>query len=211
MQAKFVESEFADTSSKLIEVGCANGKLTNALKKYDIKGIDLEPAFIRIAQKRYPYIAFEALNMLELNTLEKKFDGIVCFGNTLVHLDIQQIDTFVKQCHETLNKNGKLLIQILNYDNVLDNKITALPIIDNDHIKFARKYNLGERLDFITDLTIKATGETISNSINLTPIRKDELSAILTNAGFTNIEFYGSFGRTELKVGSLPLVVSCEV
>ena len=32
-QAEFVRGEFRDCKSKLVEVGCANGKLTNALSE----------------------------------------------------------------------------------------------------------------------------------------------------------------------------------
>lgn len=209
MQVDFVASEFADTSSKLIEVGCANGKLTNALRQYDIRGIDLEESFIQAANNMYKGISFDALNMLELNSLGEMFNGIICIGNTLVHLDIEQIEVFIKQCYSSLKTDGKLLIQILNYDNILDNKITHLPIIDNEHIKFVRKYEFGDRLKFVTDLTIKETNETISNYIYLTPIRKDPLIQILKIAGFSDIKVYGSFGCIPLKSDSLPLVLSC--
>jgi hypothetical protein len=54
-------------------------------------------------------------------------DGILCFGNTLVHLpDEAAIASFLWQSHQLVNPSGKLLIQILNYEYILDNKITAL-------------------------------------------------------------------------------------
>ena len=209
-QTNFVNEEFPNFNNKLIEVGCANGKLTNSLSQYDIRGIDLEDSFIQIARERYPLITFDALDMLKLSSLNEKFDGIICFGNTLVHLETNQIKNFIDQCYSCLKSNGKLLIQILNYDNILDNKITSLPIIDNDHIRFVRKYKFGERLGFETDLTIKELNKTISNSISLTPIRKTQLTDIIREASFTDIKIYGAFNKTPLKSSSLPLVLTCK-
>lgn len=208
-QVEFVKNEFPDRDSKLIEIGCANGKLTNALKGFNIRGIDLEQSFIDIAKQRYEGIQFDALNMLDVNTLNKKFDGIICFGNTLVHLMPNEIAEFINKCYSSLNNGGKLLIQILNYDNILDNKINKLPLIDNEHIKFERSYEFDDRLKFVTELTVKKQNERIDNAIYLTPIRKEKLKNILVAAGFRDVKFYGSFAKTSLKEDSLPLVLSC--
>lgn len=209
-QVDFVKSEFTDYDSKLIEIGCANGKLTNALQDYNIRGIDLEQSFIDIARHRYKYIQFDALNMININKLNEKFDGIICFGNTLVHLDIDEIEEFINKCYESLDKDGKLLIQILNYDNILDNEINKLPLINNEHVKFERGYEFGDRIKFITKLTVKETGENIKNVVNLSPIRKDDIKRMLVSAGFKDVIFYGSFAKTALDNDSFPLIVSCK-
>jgi len=209
-QVEFVMNEFPDSNSKLIEIGCANGKLTNALKDYDIRGIDLEQSFINTAKQRYKGIQFDALNMLELDTLDETFDGIICFGNTLVHLEMKDIETFISKCYSSLKSGGSLLIQILNYDNILDNEIDELPLIDNEHIRFERTYEIGDRLKFVTELTVKTDNERIKNAIYLTPIRKAELEEILISAGFDDIKYFGSFAKTPLKDNSLPLVASCK-
>lgn len=208
-QVEFVEGEFSNYDNRLIEIGCANGKLTNALKEYNIRGIDLEQSFIDIAKQRYSGIQFDALNMLNVDTLNEKFDGIICFGNTLVHLKIKEIEVFINKCYSILNSKGKLLIQILNYDNILDNEINKLPLIDNEHIKFERSYEFGDRLKFVTVLTVKKQNEQINNAIYLTPIRKVQLENMLVSAGFKDIKFYGSFTKNLLKEDSLPLVLSC--
>lgn len=209
-QVEFVKSEFPDCDNKLIEIGCANGKLTNALSQYNIRGIDLEQSFIEIARQRYKGIQFDSLNMVDIDVLNERFDGIICFGNTLVHLKTEEIEAFISNCYSSLNKGGKLIIQILNYDNILDNQVYQLPLIDNEHIKFERCYEFGDRLKFITKLTIKKDNVQISNAIYLTPIRKSELEEMLVSAGFKDIKFYGSFAKVPLKEDSLPLVLCCK-
>jgi 2-polyprenyl-3-methyl-5-hydroxy-6-metoxy-1,4-benzoquinol methylase len=209
-QAEFVRGEFRNCKSKLVEVGCANGKLTNALSEYNIIGIDLEKSFIDAARSKYKRVSFERCNMLDITDLNSNFDGIFTFGNTLVHLSIDDIKIFINKAYGILNKGGKLLIQILNYDNILDNSIEELPLIDNEAITFIRSYSHGDRFIFNTTLKIKSEGQEVKNSIELTPIRKKELLGILEEAGFRKINVYGSFDKDKYSSRSLPLIVSCE-
>ncbi|WP_319205405.1 class I SAM-dependent methyltransferase [uncultured Ilyobacter sp.] len=127
-QAKFVRDEFNDSNSKLIEVGCANGKLTNALSEYNIMGIDLEKSFIDTARSKYKNISFKRCNMLDIADLDSNFDGIFTFGNTLVHLSTDDIKIFINKAYGILNRRGKLLIQILNWIgyNMLDSFLKVM-------------------------------------------------------------------------------------
>jgi glycine/sarcosine N-methyltransferase len=209
-QVSFVSGEFANQNSRLLEVGCANGKLTDALSNYPILGVDLEKSFIDIAQARYKDIDFKALDMRQITSLNQTFDGIVCFGNTLVHISESQVERFVFDCYKMLNKGGKLLIQILNYAYIIDDHIDTLPLIDNEKIQFVRKYDHGEQFLFNTDLTIKAEGKTLRNSIELCPIRKETLSGFVKKAGFKSHRIYSGFNKSPFSETALPLVMCCE-
>ena len=80
---------------------------------------------------------------LKFNFPEKYFDAVICFGNTLVHLDsITQIRDFLQQCAHLLKNDGILFLQILNYHYILSQKVDELPLIDNDQIRFERYYQL---------------------------------------------------------------------
>jgi len=208
-QVEFVKSFFEENAT-LIEVGCANGKLTNALSDFEIMGIDLESSFIKEASQRYPHIKFRAMNMLDLDSLNQRFDGIVCVGNTLVHLDKEQIGKFIEKANASLNPRGKLLLQILNYDFIVEKEITELPLIDNDVITFKRTYSFEDTLKFKTKLSIKESNEVIENVINLHPIGKFELEEVLKHNGFEEITFYSSFAKDEYTFNKLPLVISAQ-
>lgn len=159
---------------------------------------------------------FEQLDMLTIAERfpESYFDTVICFGNTLVHLltdaDIQQ---FINAAFKVLTSEGKLTIQILNYQNILENQIKSLPLIDNEHIRFERNYEFhdGSKLiDFNTKLTVKSTGQEVKNSTQLYPITQMKLQQFLEEAGFIGIEFFGSFNREPLTEKSLPLVLVCK-
>jgi len=142
------------------------------------------------------------------------FDAVICFGNTLVHLEgPDQILDFLRQSRSVLKKNGKLLFQIINYDRIIDQHIKGLPTIENEKIKFVRNYYYQPDqniIDFETILTIKESGDKIENTIQLYPLRKVESNELLSKAGFSKNLFYGNFKREALNENSIPLIVeSC--
>lgn len=205
-QVNFVKKRFNNTN-KLIEIGCANGKLTHALNEFDILGVDLELDFIEEAKNRYKDTKYKQLNMLDIDSLDN-FDGIVCFGNTLVHLSKNNIEEFITKAYRQLNPNGKILIQILNYQHILDNKITELPLIDNEFITFKRTYRFKELLKFDTELTIKKLEKTVTNTIDLCPLTINELTSILEDSGFTSIKTFSDFNESEFNYNSLRLIIT---
>lgn len=220
-QIEFLKSVLPYNGARVLDVGCATGELTFALTHFGFPtwAFDYDAQMIKIAQKNKPedamFPVFEQLDMLTISERypESYFDTVVCFGNTLVHLQsYDEILKFLESAYQVLFSEGKLTIQILNYDNIINNQITELPLIDNEEIRFERKYVFNEEsdlIDFNTKLTVKATGQEIINSTKLLAIRKEKLQELLLTAGFTSIEFYGSFKGEPLSDSSLPLVLSC--
>jgi SAM-dependent methyltransferase len=142
------------------------------------------------------------------------FDAVLCFGNTLVHLSgPPEVEGFCRAVKEVLKNKGKFLLQILNYDHVLDHGISTLPLIENDLVRFERLYRHDDKMNMIafkTKLFVKKTQKEIEDEILLYPMRKSDLEAVLRQTGFTNISFYGDFDKRELREDSLPLVVEAQ-
>jgi 2-polyprenyl-3-methyl-5-hydroxy-6-metoxy-1,4-benzoquinol methylase len=202
-----------------LDIGCGTGNLTLELSKLftEVVGIDLDAAMVNRAKKHISSssgnLRFLNSNMLDIDTDfgENSFDAIVCFGNTLVHLNSEQniLDFFTKS-RKVLREEGKLLLQIINYDRIIEQEINGLSTIENEVIKFERNYiHHKERnvIDFETLLTIKEGNHRINNKIELYPVRKSHVEELLLKAGFSDISFYGSFKRDKLTPESIPLVV----
>jgi len=120
---------------------------------------------------------------------------------------------FLEQSKRILKPGGKLLVQIINYNRILDQGLKGLPTIENDEIKFERIYSYGkkpEKVDFKTKLTIKATGKIIENSVPLLALRPGIFRNLLEEAGFTNIEEFGSFKKDLFEPDSQPYIVKAE-
>lgn len=214
-------SENKTTDIKVLDVGCATGSLALALaeKNISVSAFDYDLEMVRIARAKKQnqglneFPIFEQLDMKEIDRhyQVKSFSHVACFGNTLVHLQSEaDVYTFLKAAHTILRENGKIMIQILNYDYILSEKIQSLPLIDNEHIRFERNYEFPvnpKLINFKTILTEKTTEKTVSNTVQLNPLRKNDLEKLLQRAGFRNFKFFGSFKAEELQYNSIPLIV----
>lgn len=217
-QVKFINEALNNsTSVNILDVGCGVGTLIKELSKEHSKlyGIDLDAEMIALAKQRSykgtPQI--KVGNMLQLNKqfTSNQFDAIVCFGNTLVHLpELSDVNEFINQAFSCLKKGGKLLLQIINYDRILDQQIDSLPTIDKDKVNFIRNYEFlkdVDKINFVTKLTIKENNQVVENEQLLIPIKKDKLLTMLKAIGFTCIATFGGFNRSPLKKDSVPLVI----
>lgn len=219
-QKGFVSSCIPNISdAKLLDIGCGTGNLALALAPLcrEIIGIDPDESMLEIARQKtadkFTNLQFHPYGMLDMEEKFKpvSFDAILCFGNTLVHLSTEdEIINFLRQSKHVLKPGGKLLIQIINYDRIIDQDISALPTIENDRIKFVRDYRYHPEnniLDFETSLTIKENNQEIKNCIQLLPIRKADLENLMIKAGLTDIVFYGNFKKATLLGDSVPIVI----
>ena len=219
-QLDFVKANIGLLADKqIVDVGCSTGKLAKRLADSgsEVTGIDLSGEMIRQAQKKHQGagLTFKEANMLKLSTYfaASSLDAVICFGNTLVHLESEdEVAVFFEQALKLLKPKGKLLLQILNYDHILDNQVEELPLIDGPELSFIRKYELpkhpGDRLIFNTELVLKNSRDSLFHASRLLPLRKEELSQLLSRSGFEKIHFYASFDGKPYHGKHLPLIVS---
>jgi len=218
-QVEFVKSALpATTKFSFVDVGCSTGQLANRLCLDGATGIgiDLNEDMIEIAKAdaATSLVDYQVVDMLRLADAfpSANFDLVICFGNTIVHLDsVEQVSDFLNQCCRLLKTSGYLLLQLLDYQFILDNQVRELPLIENENIRFNRSYRLptteDPKIDFNTSLTVKNEGVTLENTARLLPLRKEELDELLKSSGFTNIQFFSGFNKRPYLGNSLPLVV----
>jgi len=224
VQVDFVRNTFEHTSKlRVLDVGCGTGSLCLALAPHfrEVIGIDPDERMLQLAMgkagKEHSNVSFLPNGMLDLDKEEnfRQVDAVLCFGNTLVHLSNEaEVIDFLKQAKMILKPGGKLLIQIINYDRIFEQKMSGLSTIENDSIKFVRHYHYDDNnsfLDFETILTLKSSQEEIRNQIRLFPVRKNDLNEMLLQAGFTDIRFYGNFKRDAYRPDSTPLVLEASI
>ncbi|AHW62366.1 Ubiquinone/menaquinone biosynthesis C-methylase UbiE [Draconibacterium orientale] len=220
MQLKFVINKLGELPGKhILDIGCATGELSFQLAAggAEVTGIDLNEDLLQqaIGNKKHEKLTFQQGNMLELKQdfEVQQFDAVLCFGNTLVHLNSETLVLQMLEGAKTVLKpGGQLLIQLLNYDYIYNEPVETLPVIDTENIKFIRRYNFADNSDLIgfqTDLEIKAINRIVSNETPLLALKSETLKTLLERAGFRNIQFYANFKQDAFGGKHLPLVVSC--
>lgn len=222
-QLQFVKSRAGELARKLVlDIGCATGELAFqlAMNGAIVTGIDLNEDLLEQAKAKIGIETanpkFRKGNMLELKTdfQPGQFDVVLCFGNTLVHLQSPDlVQQMLDGVFAVLKPGGHFLLQILNYDFILDEPVTELPVIDTENIRFTRKYRFpesGSLIQFQTELLIKSENKTIENETPLLALRNWQLTELLQNAGFSEIELFSNFKQEPFGGKHLPLIVSCK-
>ncbi len=201
--------KYIPLGASMLDVGCSTGEMAINLAKdgYQLSGVDLSEEMIAEARQRAKHeeveIDFRVGDMRELGQVfAGNFAGISCFGNTIVHLTrLLEIRNFFNQIYNLLNSGGCFIFQIVNYDRIISQKITSLPVIDNHEkgVTFYRDYQYDQNTNLIyfnTRLVVK-DGEESRHSIALYPLHSVEIKMLLTTVGFTKLALMGSFQGAE--------------
>jgi len=132
----------------------------------------------------------------------------------LVHLQTpEMLHQMLEGVFTVLKPGGQLFLQILNYDYILNEPVSELPVIDTENIRFTRKYRFpesGSLILFQTELQIKSEGKTIINETPLLALQSKQLTELLQNAVFSEIKLFSNFNQEPFGGKHLPLVVSCK-
>ncbi|MFW5790551.1 MAG: class I SAM-dependent methyltransferase [Bacillota bacterium] len=225
-KVEFLKDSFAELpdGASLLDIGCGTGGYAIEMRQEGFKpvGIDYELAMLDQARDKTAVkdlsIEYKKLDMRDLALFYSKpyFSGVYSLGNVLVHLSSEQeISTMITKINRVMHRGAKLVIQIVNYDRVLDNGVDSLPTITNQEagVELIRHYDLNDNgwIDFRTELIVnKGTDEEekYRNSVPLYPLRSGDFISLLEDSGFAEIESFGDFKGGDFKPEeSFPLII----
>ena len=225
-KVEFLRDSFAGLpdGASLLDIGCGTGGYTIEMRQEGFKpvGIDYELAMLDRARDKTAdadlSIEYKKLDMRDLDLFYSKpyFYGVYSLGNVLVHLsNEQEISTMIKKINRVMHRGGKLVVQIVNYDRVLDNEVDSLPTITNEEagVEFIRHYDCKDdgRIEFKTELIVnKGTKDEqkYKNSVPLYPLKSRAFISLLAESGFAEIESFGDFRGGEFEPReSFPLII----
>lgn len=162
----------------VLDAGCGNGRLLEALKNKKIKylGLDSSAELIKAARRNYPLHEFREADILDLkNVPEKDFDHIFCLA-VWQHIPSQELRVkFLKNLATKLKPSGRLIISVWNLGRLP--KYRKM-ILKNYWRKFTRQHKLEAR-DLIfpwKDSSGQAVSERYYHAFTLSEIKR--LSAI---------------------------------
>ena len=204
------------TSHNLLDMGCGSGAFAASMAAHleQVEAFDLDTEMVSLAKSKYKAenLRFQPGNMLQIAQLYAgmSFDLITCFGNTLVHLPQKDAAKVIEQVSTLLNPGGCFILQILNYEYIFTENITALPLIETGSLRFERSYELKSRkeISFNTRITLNSENKTLNNSTPLYPLFKQELRNMLLDRGFIEAHFYQNFYGEAYTGQHIPLILS---
>ena len=113
------------------DLGCGPGHVAAYVKNLgaDVMGVDLSPAMVIEARRRYRSIAFRVGNMLDLKMEAGSLGGIVALYS-IIHLERNMIQQAFREMHRVLRPGGRLLVSFhegtgeLHEDHVFDTQVS---------------------------------------------------------------------------------------
>ena len=192
------------------DAGCGTGfhSLLLAQMGVNVSAVDASPEMVRRLQLHAEemklvlktFVArFEDLPQV----VHEKFDLVLCMGNSLAHILIEQdMLAVLKNFRGLLECDGVLFFQILNYDRILSRRERIQSKKETAAKTFVRSYEYDEqRILFNVQTTEKSNEGTKEKqqTIPLRPWLREELAELLQRAGFTTVHSYGSIALQDFQ------------
>jgi hypothetical protein len=132
-----------------------------------------------------------------------------------VHLQNEErIGRMLSAARGLLEPGGRLVVQIIHYDRILSEGLTALPTLRDEErgLELQRNYDYDEAsraVEFRTLLSVREGGgvRRIENSVPLWILRREDLERLARRAGFGRLSWFGGFDGRRLGPDSLPLIL----
>jgi 2-polyprenyl-3-methyl-5-hydroxy-6-metoxy-1,4-benzoquinol methylase len=205
------------TSAKsILEFGCGTGTVAVGLSLagYDVTGVDYSADMLKAAREKAKKQQAQIrliLGDISLVGLNKKYDLILCLGNTIPHFTSRtKLKKMLDNCEKHLGPGGHVLFQQLNYDRILKEKPATFAIdIDRGVVRFKQNRYGKNHIHFvvtIVDGTRIPPRQTVS-IVKLKPWTKTELKKIMTELGFKKISFYGDYNKGEFSIKAKDLII----
>jgi len=173
-------ADLAKKGERILDSGCANGRLYEALKDKDIDyfGIDFSEDLIAIAKEKYPEAKFLVSNTLNLPFPENFFDKVYSIS-VLHHIPSKELQLlYLKETNRVLKPNGLLILRVWN---LWKRNKTLLMILRYSFLKLIKK----SRLDFFDIfLPWKDSKGKIITERYFHCFRKKELELLAKKVGF---------------------------
>lgn len=178
--------------SKVLDLGCGNGRLIKVLEKYDIEyvGLDISDELVKFAKKSFPKHKFIVSDLVTTPFKENEFDAVLSVA-TLHHIPGGKRAKALEEANRVLKPGGKALISIWYFWNKPE-------FLKEIFAEFLKKLTGKSRLDFGDFYKDWGNGKSKVTERYFHAWTKRELKKRLGKAGFKRIDF-ASYEQVEEK------------
>lgn len=201
-------------SGWVLDVGAGTGTLMLHLSAHveQVDGLEYSSEMVALGQKKLAGTSNTCIKVGDMRCIKDLFAGpydcIYCVGNTLPHLQgPQEILEVFRQCFGLLKPSGHLILQTVNFHQVLQQKHLTFPVLSRGSLTFQRTYTL-QNDKVLFSGKVEQQGKTlVAEQTQLYPIQQTEMEQLLLEAGFQDLRFWGDFKENPFQQDAGALVV----
>lgn len=209
---KFIQ----DGVESCADFGCGSGADTIALASYNLEvtGFDISREMIEAAERnaasRNVKAEFHKMPLEKIGmNYKSKFDLILSTGNSLANIESAKLSKALTSAHVSLRPDGRFIIQILNYNRILNSRERIVNINKQGENYFIRFYDFEK--DNLAFNILKFNAADIKERKLITsqiyPYKKEDMMTALKKAGFSNIKAYGDLNLNKFSRNNSPDLV----
>jgi SAM-dependent methyltransferase len=182
-----------------LDIGCGTGIHSMILAKCGAEVVSIDPSEEMIKRAVTNFAESKNVRFIHANlenyseNSKHSFESAFCMGNTFAHISVG-LEKFVFALKEKLLKEAIFVLQILNYEKIVQEKERIINIRESDEKLFVRFY------DFITDSELNFNvlmfdKKLKTHNLDSTPIfayKENFLKEIFISFGFELIDTFGN-------------------
>ncbi len=212
-------------SPRLLDLGCGSGEHTRFLKSlgFEVTGVDASLSQLEAARAADPKGLYLQAGLTGFaRVIEARQGGAICLGNTLPHLcEEAELRAFFSELAVCLQPSASVLLQLLNYDRILDQGERTFPLllrpgeVEGESTVFLRlmTHHGGGRLTFTpAHLRYRPGSKSplalmAAHDVPLRGWRRAEIETLLATTGFQVKEVMGTMTGAAWSAVSSDLVI----
>ncbi|WLT31023.1 bifunctional 2-polyprenyl-6-hydroxyphenol methylase/3-demethylubiquinol 3-O-methyltransferase UbiG [Geothrix sp. PMB-07] len=197
-------------SKRILDLGCGSGEHSRFPQSlgFEVTGVDASASQVQAAREADPAGHYVEAGLVELEgVVEPGQGGALCLGNTLPHLcEEAEVRAFFSGLARCLLPGAPFLLQLLNYDRILDRGERTFPVLlrpgaheaeDTVFLRLMTHHGQG-RITFTPARLSYRPGTAdplaliAAETVNLRGWRRAELEALAEGTGLQVREAFGS-------------------
>lgn len=204
---------------KFLTIGCGTGVMENYLAKQmtDVTGLETIKDLLESATRKHR-TQLMSLRFFKMSTIEmvrflgKNFYNVIsCLNDRIIFIhDKILLRKFFFDCKQLLAKDGKIILQLSNYNLYKNKSSSVMPEISSVRVSLSSKLEYVNDEEYTFSRNIK-TGSgkilPVYQKASVYPIVPWEIEDFAKEAGFTSIEYFADFEKNPFTPQSPSMVV----